>query len=357
MLVKEKEFFEPDNRLIRAGDEAEKQMAFYLRRRFGEREDIFLLNDLRLLHQNEPFQIDHLVITRFGLFVIESKSVHGVIRIVQHEGGREHWSRLFEGTQKGIESPVRQVDEQARLLKALIRINADKVLGKLFGLRQKGFRFCPIEPYVAISTSAVFELGSETSLPAAVFKADEISPVIDEKFKKWAWVNSPLRMLDPRSITDDLWSMTRDEAEQLARFLAVSHTPRSREQVTVANQAPISGAKCPKCGINFLAQATRKVSDGTSELVLACLGNKNKSCDWIQTRRDNQVVIPAIDLQSPVAKTTLATNRERMTEYYCYSCRISITPAEAKYCWNKSDKFGGRAYCRICQKKESSPKH
>ena len=34
------------------------------------------------------------------------------------------------------------------------------------------------------------------------------------------------------------------------------------------------------------------------------------------------------------------------TDYFCFACRHSITRAEAKFCFDRSKRFGGKAYCR-----------
>ena len=84
MLIKEKQFNNPSSPKLRAGEEAEKQMAFYLQREFGKNKECFLINDLRISHLGETAQIDHLIVSQYGLFIIESKSVHGKVIINEH---------------------------------------------------------------------------------------------------------------------------------------------------------------------------------------------------------------------------------------------------------------------------------
>jgi len=45
---------------------------------------------------------------------------------------------------------------------------------------------------------------------------------------------------------------------------------------------------------------------------------------------------------------------KKKNSYYCASCKISISTAVAKYCWNNKKKFGGKPYCKDCQKKITS---
>lgn len=81
MILKEKELANPSDPRLKAGEEAEKQMAFYLQRAFRKRDDCFVINDLRVAYDEDFAQIDHLIISTYGLFIVESKSVHGTISI------------------------------------------------------------------------------------------------------------------------------------------------------------------------------------------------------------------------------------------------------------------------------------
>jgi hypothetical protein len=43
---------------------------------------VLVFNDIRLQHDGEVVQIDHLVVHRHGMVVIESKSVSGEIHVL-----------------------------------------------------------------------------------------------------------------------------------------------------------------------------------------------------------------------------------------------------------------------------------
>jgi hypothetical protein len=36
--------------------------------------------------------------------------------------------------------------------------------------------------------------------------------------------------------------------------------------------------------------------------------------------------------------------------FYCFKCKMTITQKVARFCWDNSQRFGGRAYCFDCQK-------
>ncbi len=61
MILKETDEKELLNKFQEYGYNAEKQMAFYLKRAFQENNDIFVINDLRLEMNDDVAQIDHLI--------------------------------------------------------------------------------------------------------------------------------------------------------------------------------------------------------------------------------------------------------------------------------------------------------
>jgi len=364
MIVKEKQFTTSSDPRIRAGEDAEKDMAFRLARRFGNDPSVHIINDLRIEHDGNAFQIDHLLITPFGLFVVESKSVHCPVTIKVWDEKREHWSRNFDGKSEGFDSPVLQAEEQARLLKIFMRDNAKQMLGKMIGYVQKGFGYCPVIPLVAISRSGVIDVESGT-LHKNVLKADEIAPEIARQiatFKKKA------NLLNISF--DSGWEMTVDEAARVSGFLNSAHTPRlstrpgavqvPMESTPSARAAqssvPRVGAFCPKCGTRPLVRKSVKRSDGTETDFLACLGHP-KDCPQIFALVTKALNTPVtggavLDGTAPVAANPRKQSAGRKT--YCYACKTVIPQNVADYCFSRRQQFGGKAYCRTCQREVSN---
>ena len=94
------------------GDAAESQMAFYLKRYFGSSGDIHVINDVCISKDKEYAQIDHLVVTPFRTWIIESKSTSG--RFVIDGGGQ--WVKKINGREFGMASPIQQAKLQSRIL-------------------------------------------------------------------------------------------------------------------------------------------------------------------------------------------------------------------------------------------------
>lgn len=237
-----------------------------------------MLNDLRITHGGDTAQIDHLVVSPYGLCIIESKSVHGKIIINKHN----EWSRTFNDKAEGMSSPVQQGQEQGKIIKELLIFNCEKLLGKLlFGKFQKGFKYCPIWVYVAISDSGIIE--REIDVPE-LFKSDQIVKAIEKKLAECKKQNSLL------SLSLDVgWEMEVDETKAVAEFLFSQHKAKSQpsssgleksnftSQVTTAKSpekslVPKSGAICPECGKHKLLRKSVARSDGTETDFLACAG-------------------------------------------------------------------------------------
>lgn len=285
MILKEKQLINSQDPKIRAGEDAEKQMAFYLQRFFAKAKDCFVLNDLRIVHDGDAAQIDHLIVTKFGLFIIESKSVHGKIRINK----QEEWSRQFNDSTQGMQSPVLQGEVQGKIIRALLIDNKHELLSKMLGLVQKGFKFCPINVYVAISDKG--EILREAAIPK-LFKADQVSKAIEKQLKELKLLNSLF------SLSVDAWSISAEEAENVANFLLSQHRPLQKDAIEIKpeqpkvtaikptkapinNQSQLSfvpkvGAICPKCKQHKLTRKSVSRSDGTETDFLACASYPNE---------------------------------------------------------------------------------
>ena len=211
MILKEKEGAAGPDERTKAGHQQEKDVAFYLRREFGDDESILVINDLRIEHNGEYAQLDHFVIHPFGLVIIESKSIHGEVK-VNRQG---EWSRSYRGQWYGIPSPVRQAELQEELVKGLLSRNVEKFLGKLLGLQtQIGGR--DWKTICAVSSSAILH---RDDMPRAiadrVVKSEFVAKKIRGLVGSWAesWVKAKPRF-------------SQKEIEGIGQFLLERHQPQ-----------------------------------------------------------------------------------------------------------------------------------
>lgn len=218
MIVKEYTPAPTTDRFQRAGDEAEKQMAHYLRRAFGDNANIHVFNNLRLEHGGEVAQIDHLVFHKAGFIIIESKSVTTSV----HINDREEWARQWNGQKRGMASPVLQARRQGDLLRALLQSHREDLRNKiLFGLKQGGFQAFLLDVVVAISDCGVVQ--SRKTLPE-VKKADQVPDRVKELMAEHSGLAHPFSR-DKRS---EQWgfNLTPEEFTKVSAFLRARHTER-----------------------------------------------------------------------------------------------------------------------------------
>ncbi|MCQ3812371.1 MAG: NERD domain-containing protein [Acidimicrobiia bacterium] len=226
----------------RAGADAEEQMAHYLHRGFRENEEVFVLHNLRLEDQEQQeqdgspgvCQIDHLVVHRWGLFIVESKSVTEEVRVRSDGSGGDEWTRVYQRKETGMPSPIRQAQRQSDFLRAFLQRHREELLGKhSLGLRtiakitmgtdQRGFKNAPIQLMIAVSDKGrIKRIGGwkEPRDPFRVFvaKADLVPDKISQELEAHRKGGGS---------DYGLWSMEEGEPKGVAEFLAARHVDRT----------------------------------------------------------------------------------------------------------------------------------
>lgn len=249
----------PSDQRIRAGAAAERQMSFYLNRAFGDESYVCVLNDLRLVDPEQPehdgrngvCQIDHLVLHRWGAFLIESKSAVDEVSVRDDGAGGDEWTRSFDGRELGIPSPIQQARRQGDFLRKFLGRHRESLLGKvprglrtlfklLSGSDQRGFRCMPIQIIVAISDHGRIRRVNDWKEPARPFqtfvsKADLVANKIREEIAKHQSAGS---LLGPTKGEYGMWCMNAEEVGVVATFLKDSHQPRADLRSRAASPSP-----------------------------------------------------------------------------------------------------------------------
>lgn len=276
----------PSDPRHRAGAEAERQMAFYLHRDFSSEVGLLILNDLRLVDPDQPehdgqpgvCQIDHLVLHRWGAFIVESKSVTDEVSVRDDGAGGDEWTRRYRGRDQGFPSPIQQARRQGEFLRTFLQRHREHLLGKLpTGLRtisklmagsdQRGFRNMPIQFIVAISDRGKIRRVNRWKEPTQPFrtfvsKADLVPAKIREELGKHKAAGS---LLSESKGEYGVWSMKAEEVLAVAQFLAARHEAKIQAEPVVQAAAvtvptasthppkpkpaavPAAGAACKRC--------------------------------------------------------------------------------------------------------------
>ncbi len=236
MIAKELDPIAPNaSKQVQAGRRAEEQMAFYLRRAFGEDPKIKVLNGLRVERQGEVAQIDHLLISTHGFTLIESKSVTTQIRV----NAQGEWSRQVGSAWQGMPSPMLQVERQAVLLKALLNDHVDHFFRKVLTI-QFTFTSVPFDGLVAISDIGVIQRppGFATQ---QVLKADQITSRIQEMYEAYRRASGLFSL----NLKDAGAEFSEKTVTNLTEFLLRQHKPQPQSANLSASTAPQPKAVVP----------------------------------------------------------------------------------------------------------------
>jgi hypothetical protein len=316
VIIKELDPFEADDRFGKAGRQAEEQMAHYLRRAFGEEPNVLVFNGIRLQVNDDAAQIDHLILHPYGLIIVESKSV--TTRLTVNDRGE--WIRWFNGSSRGMASPVRQAERQRDFLRSYLKRDGSPVATKELALNVR----------VAISDAGIIDRpkGTEPDELDCVYKADQIPEEIRETIntRKLAsfMPKALVRLVGGQQGTVIGDTLTPAEMKQLRVFLLEHHTPYQRRQqpkvaeqtssyVTevahttgdatqqsshVAQPAANSAALCGKCqstrvSLEYKYNFYLRCADckGATALVLRCMrcGTEHRDITKPQTFKDGGV--------------------------------------------------------------------
>lgn len=221
MIVKDKDPVSDSGLRAHAGDRQERDVAFYLRRAFGNNPEVLILHDLRLVWEGETAQIDHLLVHPLGFVLVESKSIYGEVRVnEQHE-----WARSYKGSWAGMSSPIQQLSLQQRLLRDLLYEHRQQLLGKVLGL-QAGFGGREWYNVCAVSSSAILHReGMPPEISNCVIKSEFIGDHLAKLMN--------LSRGTARKMISGRPEFREGEIERVAQFLLSRHESRTSQQVTV----------------------------------------------------------------------------------------------------------------------------
>lgn len=246
MICKELDEIEITNSFEKNGRKAEEQLAFYLRRRFHNDENFYVINGLRFRALDGTYtQIDHLVFSRYAAFIIESKSVTSVVKY----DATGQWLRLWDNRYTGMPSPVQQAKNQEFALREILQANREQLRRKvLLGLVQGGFTALPIHTIVAISDAGRVIPPTDNDIHAGVvMKADLVTDRIVELYDDYKKADTLFGKSDPS------WSMPMEDVQKTVDFLLQIHemlpAKKNSEEAAPASEdaaAPQPTVVCPQ---------------------------------------------------------------------------------------------------------------
>lgn len=122
------------------GEEGERNMAELLSEL--PKDKYFVFNDLLVYQNGRTAQIDHVVVSQFGIFVIETKNYHGRIY-----GGNDvkYWSQNLHGHQYKFYNPIFQNRGHVKALSQLLDLEERYFVSIVAFSFNAEFRFQPAD--------------------------------------------------------------------------------------------------------------------------------------------------------------------------------------------------------------------
>jgi hypothetical protein len=202
---------------------------------------------------------------------------------------RGEFSTFYEEKEVGIPSPVEQNARHISVLKdAFKEIGLPKRLGITLHPSFKSV--------VLVSPKAIINRPKTTNFDASIIKLDQF----------FSWYNEKLDELTLKDTVGILKICSSETVKNLGEKLLSLHQPGRVDYIKKFELGPALLSKEP-------------------------IAREHSSRD--------------INISSNTSKS------KEETQYFCANCKGSIAMVVAKYCWNNKSRFGGKAYCRVCQAK------
>ncbi len=110
------------NRAKRLGRRGERKVNFNLHFLSNE---YHLFNDVYICFNDKSVQIDHIVVSKYGIFVIETKNIKGWIF---GSDTSEYWTKNMYGKKYKFYNPIKQNYSHVKALQILLKISRDKFM-------------------------------------------------------------------------------------------------------------------------------------------------------------------------------------------------------------------------------------
>ena len=287
MIVKNKDKISNATKNEAKGEAAEKQMAFLLKREFGESKDIFVFNDLRIERSGDVAQIDHLIAYKFGFFIIESKSFGNLVIINEQ--------KEFEIKSKGIKNPIEQAKVQGKLLQSFLRDREIELLRTILK-KQATFAKCPFHIIVAVADKTKIKRLGNVQIPE-LKKADQVISSVLELMKRHKKGSGLLSKSDSEF---GMYKFKDEELNKIVDHLKESHAPSSRTVAAKESKATLP-AKLPTYICTHCHETNLSIEYGRSYYFKchSCDGNtpiKNRcaKCNEVTRTRKSKLVFTSV---------------------------------------------------------------
>ncbi len=257
-----------------AGLKAEKEMAYHLNAWLADNSELMVFNNLKIVHRDRAAQIDHLVLSRWAAYFIETKSASGKFNI--NDDGQ--WARVYGRKYVNIESPLEQSCRHEVILFDLLTARLPDFMGKFLGIQTTFRKLIETQHYVAVLPETNVTGKGESKIKSHIKKVDMLPRQVlaHHESIRSSLLGSVVAELGDKATTKRTPAFTKKAFEgckELLLELDVSKTPLQQvhehiaalpdEVVAVedASDLPENSATtppCPKCGEPMVLRTARK---------------------------------------------------------------------------------------------------
>ena len=189
---------------VENGYYAEKDNAYYLDFAFKDNPHNILMHDIRIEYKGKVVQIDHIIINRFGIEILESKSFTGTLTIKLDGSLNVEYGKKT----KTFPNPIEQNNRHTKVLSDFIETHMELASNhKLFGI--------PISSTVLINPKTTIR---NHRLPKGFERADSFTTSRYESVDKMSAIEVP------KSFGG---IMKMERVKEIAEFLLKHHKPKS----------------------------------------------------------------------------------------------------------------------------------
>jgi predicted RNA-binding Zn-ribbon protein involved in translation (DUF1610 family) len=238
-----------------AGLKAEKEMAYHLNAMLADNPELMVFNNLKIAHGDRDAQIDHLILSRWTAYFIETKSVSERLNI--NDDGQ--WARVYDKSNyHNIESPLAQSQRHEMILFDLLESHLPDFMGKLLGFQLTFRKLIEARHYVALLPKTNITGKGKAKVKAHIEKVDLLPRKILDHHQA---VRASLlgSVVAGRGTTKRNPAFSKKEFEackDLLSALDVSQTPL--EQVHQHIESLPTEPICPECGETMVLRTARQ---------------------------------------------------------------------------------------------------